>query len=114
MTSPSTAEASALSRVVLVDSASDLSVWQAVIISCIWRKLATARTSSTFSGLRFSLAVYMNSSTCPRPVKDRTLSQTHLRAYQCEIKFCKGFTTCLLDWRQLLKRYTRRLDIPPF
>lgn len=114
MTSPSTAEVSALSPAVLVGSAKDLSVWQAVIISCIWRKLATARTSSTFSGLRFSLAVYMNSSTCPRPAKDRMLSHTHFGAYQCAIKVCKGFTTCLLGWGQLLKRYTRRLDIPPY
>lgn len=85
MSSPSTAEVSALSPGVLVGSARDLSVWQAVIISCIWRKLATARTSSTFSGLRLSLAVYMNSSTCPRPAKDRTavtdpLQRLHLSA----------------------------------
>lgn len=70
MTLPSTPEASVFSPVVLVGSASDLSVWQAVIISCIWRKLATASTSSTLSGLRFSFAVYMNSSTCPRPVQE--------------------------------------------
>lgn len=94
MTLPSTAEASVFSPVLLVGSASDLSVWQAVIMSCIWRKLATASTSSTFSGLRFSLAVYMNSSTCPRPVKDRTPSQTNFRAYQC-------FST--QQWNQILE-----------
>lgn len=67
---PSKAEASILSPGLAAGSASDLRAWQAVMMSCICRKLATASTSSTFSELRLSLAVYINSSTCPRPAKD--------------------------------------------
>lgn len=40
---------------------------QAFTISCICRKLATASTSSTFWGLKLSLAVYINSRTWPKP-----------------------------------------------
>lgn len=40
---------------------------QAFTISCICRKFATASTSSTFCGLKLSLAVYMNSRTWPKP-----------------------------------------------
>lgn len=67
---PSMAKASVLSPGLAAGSVSDLRAWQAVMMSCMCRKLATASTSSTFSELRLSLAVYMNSSTCPRPAKD--------------------------------------------
>lgn len=67
---PSTAKASVFSPGLVAGSASDFRAWQAVMMSCICRKLATASTSSTFSELRLSLAVYINSSTCPRPAKD--------------------------------------------
>lgn len=41
---------------------------QAFTISWICRKLATAKTSSTFCGLKLSFAVYMNSRTWPKPI----------------------------------------------
>lgn len=67
---PSIAKTSVFSPGLVAGSASDFMAWQAVMMSCICRKLATASTSSTFSELRLSLAVYINSSTCPRPAKD--------------------------------------------
>lgn len=65
-------------------TARDLRALQALTISCIWRKPATASTSSTLSGFRLSLAVYMNSKTWPRPAREAMQPEisSHLSAIQ--------------------------------
>lgn len=60
-------------------TARDLRALQALTISCIWRKPATASTSSTLSGFRVSLAVYMNSKTWPRPAREATQAEISSR-----------------------------------
>lgn len=113
---PSIAKASVFSPGLVASSASDFRAWQAVMISCICRKLATASTSSTFSELRLSLAVYINSSTCPRPAKDTdshhrptsrpgtsSLSSCSARqqdAWICERQSCRPPSPQLLCWQR--------------
>ena len=69
-------------------TARDLRALQALTISCIWRKPATASTSSTLSGLRLSLAVYMNSKTWPRPAREAM--QPEISSHLSATQFCKA------------------------